>query len=192
MGANFGNAKRGLFTVADFVYDAENDRYTCPNSRLNVCLAATTRNSSKIHWQRSTIRQRTTPCTAGIGPLSSIAASATRCAPFRHDGCPGGLRSISPSSPHALNFITQSRTECQPADLSRLRPARLRKSLPAPEAAWPEAHPSTALRRPSPSAHQNQSEVELAWRTSRARHLESDTRRFGNLPIQVTLTELRH
>ena len=25
-----GNPKRGLFTVADFVYDAENDRYTCP------------------------------------------------------------------------------------------------------------------------------------------------------------------
>src|SRR3984957_14091756 len=25
-----GNAKRGLFTVADFIYDAENDRYTCP------------------------------------------------------------------------------------------------------------------------------------------------------------------
>ena len=24
------NAKRGLFTVADFIYDAENDRYTCP------------------------------------------------------------------------------------------------------------------------------------------------------------------
>ena len=39
------------------------------NSRLNVWLATTTRNSSKIHWQRSTIRQRTTPCTAGIGPL---------------------------------------------------------------------------------------------------------------------------
>ena len=70
--------------------------------------------------------------------------------------------------------------------------ARLRKSPPAPEAAWPEAHPSTALRRPSPSAHQNQPEVELAWRTSRARHLESDTRRFGNLPVRVTLTELRY
>ena len=80
------------------------------NSRLNVCLATTTRNSSKIHWQRSTIRQRTTPCTAGIGPLSSIAASAARCAPFRRDGCPGGLQSISPSGPWALNFITQSRT----------------------------------------------------------------------------------
>ena len=25
-----GNAKRGLFTVADFIYDTENDRYTCP------------------------------------------------------------------------------------------------------------------------------------------------------------------
>ena len=25
-----GNAKRGLFTVQDFIYDAENDRYTCP------------------------------------------------------------------------------------------------------------------------------------------------------------------
>ena len=25
-----GNAKRGLFTVADFIHDAENDRYTCP------------------------------------------------------------------------------------------------------------------------------------------------------------------
>src|SRR5271168_793080 len=25
-----GNLKRGLFTVADFIYDAENDRYTCP------------------------------------------------------------------------------------------------------------------------------------------------------------------
>jgi hypothetical protein len=24
------NAKRGLFTVQDFIYDAENDRYTCP------------------------------------------------------------------------------------------------------------------------------------------------------------------
>ena len=25
-----GNPKRGLFTVADFIYDAESDRYTCP------------------------------------------------------------------------------------------------------------------------------------------------------------------
>ena len=28
-----GNAQRGLFTVADFIYDAENDRYTCSRRR---------------------------------------------------------------------------------------------------------------------------------------------------------------
>ena len=29
-----GNAKRGLFTVADFIYDAEHDRYTCPAGKF--------------------------------------------------------------------------------------------------------------------------------------------------------------
>ena len=29
-----GNAKRGLFTVADFIYDTENDRYTCPAGKF--------------------------------------------------------------------------------------------------------------------------------------------------------------
>jgi Transposase DDE domain len=29
-----GNAKRGLFTVADFIYDAEKDRYTCPAGKF--------------------------------------------------------------------------------------------------------------------------------------------------------------
>jgi len=29
-----GNAKRGLFTVADFIYDAGNDRYTCPAGKF--------------------------------------------------------------------------------------------------------------------------------------------------------------
>src|SRR5271156_1382913 len=78
--------------------------------------------------------------------------------------------------------------EPHPADLRRLDPgSRLRKSPPAPEAAWPEAHPSTASRRPSPSAHQNQPEVEWPWRTSCARHLESDTRRFGNPPSESRL-----
>ncbi len=32
--ADYGNAKRGLFTVADFIYDAENDRYTCPAGKF--------------------------------------------------------------------------------------------------------------------------------------------------------------
>src|SRR5260221_8074977 len=42
------------------------------SSRLSVCLAIVMRNSSKIHCARSISRQRTTPWTAGIGPLSII------------------------------------------------------------------------------------------------------------------------
>ena len=96
------------------------------NSRLNVCLATTTRNSSKIHWQRSTIRQRTTPCTAGIGPLSSIAASAARCAPFRRDGCPGWSAINQPFRPMGveLHHPIANDLERHPADLRRLGPAR--------------------------------------------------------------------
>ena len=68
------------------------------NSRLIVCLATTTRNSSKIRWQRSTIRQRTTPGTAGIGPLSSIGErDAVRA--VQDDGRPGRLAINQPFRP---------------------------------------------------------------------------------------------
>src|SRR5262249_9923855 len=46
------------------------------SSRLSVCLAIVMRNSSKIHCARSISRQRTTPCTAVIGPLSIMPAVA--------------------------------------------------------------------------------------------------------------------
>src|SRR5205807_10460627 len=61
---------------------------------------------------RSISRQRTTPSTAGIGPLSIAAFSAARWVSFSFEGWPGALRSISPSGPRALNLITQSRTIC--------------------------------------------------------------------------------
>src|SRR5262249_39179401 len=48
------------------------------SSPLSVCLAIVMRNSSKIHCARSISRQRTTPCTAGIGPLSIMPAMACR------------------------------------------------------------------------------------------------------------------
>jgi hypothetical protein len=70
-------------------------------------------NSSQTHWQRSMIRHRTTPCTAGIGPLSITAASAARCLASRRDGWPGALRSTSPCGPYALKRSTQSRTICR-------------------------------------------------------------------------------
>jgi hypothetical protein len=43
-------------------------------SRLNVCFAIVMRNSSKTHCAKSISRQRTTPWTAGIGPLSIMRA----------------------------------------------------------------------------------------------------------------------
>ena len=165
--------------------------------KLNVCLATTTRNSSKIHWQRSTIRQRTTPCTAGIGPLSSICGErgAVRAARSDRDGCPGGLQSISPPGPWALtNFITQSRTiwSRHPADLRRpIGPARAvvicrqRQKPPGLR----EAHPSTtcaAALTIRVSSNQPGSGMGMA-NASCTRHLESDTRRFGNPPSESRL-----
>src|SRR3954467_7073082 len=69
---------------------------------------------------------RTTPWTAGIGPLSMIVTRAARCASFSFEGCPGALRSIRPSGPEPLNFITQPRAICgvPPADPGRLRARR--------------------------------------------------------------------
>jgi hypothetical protein len=46
-----GNAKRGLFTVADFIYDAGNDRYTCPAGK---------------HLTRGKVRSATTSTTTAI------------------------------------------------------------------------------------------------------------------------------
>src|ERR1700733_11636382 len=132
------------------------------NSRLNVCLATTTRNSSKIHWQRSTIRQRTTPCTAGIGPLSSIAAGAARGAPVRRGGRPGGLPSTSPPRPRGFNLhppIANDRGR-PPADLRRLGPARAvvnRRQRQKPPGLRP------ILRPPRGSPHHPRIKISPKW-----------------------------
>jgi len=94
------------------------------NSRLSVCLATVTRNSSNSHWQRSMIRQRTTPWIAGIGPLSMMAASAARCAPLSRGAWPGALRSMRPSGPPEFELQHPVANDLQrhAADLGRLRP----------------------------------------------------------------------
>jgi len=79
------------------------------SSRLSVCLAIVMRNSSNIHCAKSISRQRTTPWTAGIGPLSIIRASAWRWPALSLDGCPGDLPFRRPSGPRALKRNTQSR-----------------------------------------------------------------------------------
>jgi hypothetical protein len=56
------------------------------SSRDSVCLEIVMRNSSQIHWIRSINRQRTTPWIAGIGPASTRATKAARCASVSLDG----------------------------------------------------------------------------------------------------------
>ena len=65
------------------------------SSRLSVCMAIETRNSSNIHCMRSISRQRTTPWIAGIGPFSINLASADRCVSFNIGCWPGALPLMS-------------------------------------------------------------------------------------------------
>ena len=80
--------------------------------RLSVWGETVTRNASHSDWPRSHSRQRTTPCTAGIGPRSICAASAWRCIAVSRGIGPDALRSSSPAGPSALNRIPQSGTIC--------------------------------------------------------------------------------
>ena len=96
------------------------------SSRLSVCLAIVMRNSSKIHCARSISRQRTTPWTAGIGPLSIIRAIAWRWASLSLEGWPGALPFRRPSGPRALNrrHPVADDLKTDAADLRRLSARR--------------------------------------------------------------------
>ena len=66
-----GNAKRGLFTVADFIYDAEKDRYTCPaGNHLTRGKVRSDRRDNIDHYRNLTA------CSAG--------ALKPRCTPDKH------------------------------------------------------------------------------------------------------------
>src|SRR6516165_7759324 len=58
---------------------------------------------------RSHARQRTTPCTAGIGPSSTSRERKTLCSSLSLGGAPGEGMLVRPSGPCSLNRITQSR-----------------------------------------------------------------------------------
>src|SRR3954463_7886945 len=94
------------------------------SSRLSVCLEMERRNSSQSHWIRSIKRQRTTPWMAGIGPASTRATKAARCASVNRGGapwCPAGpkaLRSPGVEAQHPIAHDLQRHA----ADLSRLGP----------------------------------------------------------------------
>ena len=82
-----GNAKRGLFTVADFIYDAENDRYTCPAGKhLTRGKVRSDRQDNIDHYRNLT--------------ACSSCALKPRCTPDKHKRlkrCEHRLERCSPS-----------------------------------------------------------------------------------------------
>src|SRR5215470_7694487 len=82
-------------------------------------------NSSQTHWQRSMMRQRTTPWMAGIGPLSIIATShavpviQSRRVPWRL-AIDQALRATRVELEHPVTHDLQ----CHAADRGRLCPGR--------------------------------------------------------------------
>ena len=162
------------------------------SSRLNVWRVTDRPNSSQTRCARSISRQRTTPCAAGIGPVSTCSASRARCSSFRVADLPGALRVARPSGPSALKRSTQSRTICSvtPASFaaSLLLPAvqdqRDRQQTADLTVISASArHPAQLPGRPIPS--------NLDCRAHReppsARAGESDNQPLGN-PITVSHT----
>jgi Transposase DDE domain len=65
------NDKRGLFTVRDFIYDPENDHYTCPaGERLTKGKARSDRRDNIDHYRNLT--------------ACSTCALKRRCTPLKH------------------------------------------------------------------------------------------------------------
>src|SRR5262245_40856825 len=107
-----GRAPRFAQAASNFVLSGRcrprrRTRFLLYRSRCPAAIVM--RNSSNIHCARSISRQRTTPWTAGIEPLSTMRASARRWPSLSLDGCPGDLPSRRPSGPRALRRNTQSR-----------------------------------------------------------------------------------
>src|SRR5215203_4536095 len=74
---------------------------------------------------RSTRRQRTTPCTARSGPVSTTSASCASCSAERRGRWPFDQLSLSPSGPRSLKRCTQSRSVWRSMPPIRAASARL-------------------------------------------------------------------
>lgn len=104
------------------------------SSRLSVASLIEMPNSSQTQAARSISRHRTTPSTAGIGPRSTIAASAARWVSSSFEGLSGGLG--------AAAAVVDHRQREQPAGLVRVsarprQPLRVRRREVATQRQWP-------------------------------------------------------
>ncbi len=161
------------------------------SSRLSVLLLDTVIScSSRSHWHRSMIRQRTPPRPRRGSDRSRPSP------PARHDArrsdvtiCPGAFRSTSPSGPCALNRSTQSRTAAGPSatDFGCAQCGCFRhRSPPAPEPPRPgsaSTRSHRAIRRSRVASYSGLNTRSAdAWRTSLFARLESDQHRVEGNP----------
>src|SRR6266480_5791848 len=163
------------------------------SSRLRVCLAMPTRNSSQIHWHRSTSRQRTTPSIAAVGPLSITAFQ-------RRAMCLGQLRRLAgrlagdqpiKTSGVELHHPIPNDLQCHSADRRRLGP-------PRPVIDGGQGQKTARLRRILRTPCNGAQARRIKISPQRDRHgeppsfatLESDSRRSANPPASHALRDL--
>jgi transposase len=98
-----GNTKRGLFTVQDFVYDAGNDRYTCPaGNYLTKGKMRSDRRDNIDHYRNLT--------------ACSTCALKPRCAPdkhkrmkrWEHEGVLDKMQAVLDRMPEAMTIRRQT------------------------------------------------------------------------------------
>jgi transposase len=99
-----GNAKRGLFTVADFVYDAENDRYTCPaGEHLTKGKARSDRRDNIDHY-----RNLIACLTCVLKPRCTPDKQVKRLKRWEHEGVLDKMQARLDHMPEAMTIRRQT------------------------------------------------------------------------------------
>ena len=98
-----GNPKRGLFTVADFIYDAENDRYTCPaGERLTKGKVRSDRRDNIDHY-----RNLTACLTCALKPRCTP-DKVKRLKRWEHEGVLDNMQARLDHMPEAMTIRRQT------------------------------------------------------------------------------------
>jgi Transposase DDE domain len=99
-----GNAKRGLFTVADFIYDAENDRYTCPaGEHLTKGKARSDRRDNIDHY-----RNLIACLTCVLKPRCTPDKQVKRLKRWEHEGVLDKMQARLDHMPEAMTIRRQT------------------------------------------------------------------------------------
>jgi transposase len=98
-----GNAKRGLFTGQDFIYDAENDRYTCPAGQyLTKGKVRSDRRDSIDHYRNLTA------CSTGTLKPRCTPDKVKRVKRWEHEGVLDKMQARLDRMPDAMTIRRQT------------------------------------------------------------------------------------